>query len=61
VPESVQWWFDFSCLQARGNRAVVKRFGRYPDRNAALGRRPTPEERAFVAHGDATPQRELAG
>jgi uncharacterized protein (DUF924 family) len=61
VPETVQWWFDFSCSQARGNREIVKRFGRQPDRNAALGRRPTLEERAFVAASETAPLHEVAG
>jgi uncharacterized protein (DUF924 family) len=30
------------------HRAVVERFGRYPHRNAALGRESTPEELAFL-------------
>ena len=29
--------------------AVIERFGRYPHRNAALGRESTPEEQAFIA------------
>ncbi|MBY5927135.1 MULTISPECIES: DUF924 family protein [unclassified Halomonas] len=31
------------------HREVLLRFGRYPQRNAALGRRSTPEEEAFLA------------
>jgi uncharacterized protein (DUF924 family) len=30
-------------------RALIERFGRFPHRNAALGRRSTPEELAFLA------------
>lgn len=30
------------------HRAVIERFGRYPQRNAALGRNSTDEERAFL-------------
>ncbi len=30
---------------------IVARFGRFPHRNRALGRRPTDEERAFLADG----------
>jgi uncharacterized protein (DUF924 family) len=33
----------------RRHWAVIERFGRYPHRNAALGRASTPEERAFIA------------
>jgi len=34
---------------ARHHRAIVARFGRFPHRNAALGRESTNEERAFLA------------
>lgn len=33
------------------HRAVIARFGRFPHRNAALGRESTPDERAFLASG----------
>ncbi len=33
---------------ARRHFAVIERFGRFPHRNAALGRRSTPEEEAFL-------------
>jgi uncharacterized protein (DUF924 family) len=36
---------------ARAHRAVIRRFGRFPYRNAALGRRTTPAEAAFLADG----------
>lgn len=34
---------------ARRHRDVIRRFGRFPHRNAILGRDSTPEEQAFVA------------
>lgn len=34
--------------------AVVKRFGRYPHRNAAMGRTPTKEEREYLENGGET-------
>lgn len=34
-----------------GHRRVLERFGRYPQRNAALGRESTPEELAFLQSG----------
>jgi len=37
----------FSGPKAR--QAIIDRFGRYPHRNEALGRRSTPEELAFLA------------
>ena len=33
---------------ARRHRAVIARFGRFPHRNAILGRRPTDEENRFL-------------
>ncbi|CAM6041982.1 unnamed protein product [Sphagnum compactum] len=35
----------------RAHHAVLKRFGRYPSRNAVLGRRNTPEEEEYLASG----------
>jgi uncharacterized protein (DUF924 family) len=37
--------------QARAHRLVIRRFGRFPYRNAALGRRTTAQEEAFLAAG----------
>lgn len=39
---------------ARRHRAVIARFGRFPHRNAALGRAGTPEEAAWLAAGGET-------
>ena len=39
--ESIKW--------ARHHRDIVGRFGRFPHRNAVLGRESTPEEQAFLA------------
>jgi uncharacterized protein (DUF924 family) len=36
---------------ARLHYDIIERFGRFPHRNAALGRTPTPEETAFLAGG----------
>ena len=36
---------------ARRHREIVARFGRFPHRNAALGRTDTPDERAWLAAG----------
>jgi uncharacterized protein (DUF924 family) len=38
---------------AREHKAVIDRFGRFPQRNAALLRVSTPEEEAFLAEGGA--------
>lgn len=40
-----------NLLHARAHREVIRRFGRFPHRNAALGRSTTPEEAAFLAEG----------
>lgn len=39
------------ALHARAHAEVIRRFGRFPGRNAALGRASTPEEEAFLAAG----------
>ena len=36
---------------ARHHRDIVRRFGRFPHRNAILGRQDTPEEKRFLAEG----------
>jgi uncharacterized protein (DUF924 family) len=36
---------------ARHHHDIIRRFGRFPHRNAALGRESTSEERAFLAEG----------
>lgn len=38
---------------ARDHAAVIDRFGRFPSRNAALGRVSTPEEQAYLSQPDA--------
>jgi uncharacterized protein (DUF924 family) len=39
------------AAHARHHRDVVRRFGRFPHRNAILGRATTPEEAAYLADG----------
>ena len=39
------------ALHARAHQAIIARFGRFPFRNAALGRDTSPEEVAFMAEG----------
>ena len=41
--ESLRW--------ANIHREIIERFGRFPHRNAALGRRTTPDEQAFLEGG----------
>ena len=38
---------------ARHHRELIRRFGRFPHRNAILGRRSTPEELAYLASKEA--------
>lgn len=40
-----------NVLHARAHRGVIRRFGRFPHRNEALGRVSTAEERAYLAQG----------
>jgi uncharacterized protein (DUF924 family) len=40
-----------NLLHARAHREVIRRHGRFPHRNAALGRRSTPAEQAFLEAG----------
>ncbi len=44
---------DSTLAFAQEHRDLVARFGRYPHRNAALGRPDTPEEAAYLAAGAA--------
>jgi uncharacterized protein (DUF924 family) len=39
------------ALHARAHQDIIARFGRFPGRNAALGRADTPAETAFLAEG----------
>ncbi|MFN3823815.1 MAG: DUF924 family protein [Pseudorhodobacter sp.] len=51
-----------TALHARAHQEIIRRFGRFPFRNAALGRDSTAEERAFLdAGGYAAVVRELQG
>jgi uncharacterized protein (DUF924 family) len=38
-------------LHARAHQEIIRRFGRFPFRNAALGRESTPEEQVFLDQG----------
>lgn len=40
-----------SLIHAKAHRDVIRRFGRFPHRNAALGRRSTAHETAFLDEG----------
>jgi uncharacterized protein (DUF924 family) len=51
-PAALRPWYESSAAQARRHRAVIAQFGRFPHRNALLGRKSTPQELAFIAGGD---------
>lgn len=50
-PPELQEKLDRNLHFARLHRDIVLRFGRFPHRNAALGRESTPEEEAFLRDG----------
>ncbi|CAI6279799.1 unnamed protein product [Periconia digitata] len=43
-----------SLKSEKEHRDILEQFGRYPHRNACLGRKSTPEEEKFLAEGGAT-------
>jgi uncharacterized protein (DUF924 family) len=43
----------FPSSDSKGHLAVCERFGRFPKRNAALGRESTPEEIEYMASEEA--------
>ena len=49
VPERDRVAFERSADFARRHAAIIERFGRFPHRNAILGRESTAEELAFLA------------
>ncbi|MFO0615662.1 MAG: DUF924 family protein [Polyangiaceae bacterium] len=48
APADQRGRFVENVLFAVKHRRIIERFGRFPHRNAALGRASTPEERAFL-------------
>jgi uncharacterized protein (DUF924 family) len=52
APAELRAWYELSAGQSRRRRAVIAQFGRYPQRNAILGRASTAQELAFIASGD---------
>ncbi len=51
APEALKKRLQGNLDFARQHRDIIARFGRFPYRNAALGRASTPEEQAFLASG----------
>ncbi len=50
-PAELQRALEGNLRAARQHLAIVERFGRFPHRNAAMGRTSTPEEAAFLKDG----------
>ncbi|MEL6701703.1 MAG: DUF924 family protein, partial [Pseudomonadota bacterium] len=51
---------DMNMIHARAHREIIRRYGRFPYRNEALGRRWTAPEREFMEFGGyATVLKEL--
>jgi uncharacterized protein (DUF924 family) len=59
APSHLKPIWEFSLAQARANREVIARFGRFPHRNEVLGRASTPEEAAYIEKGDFVHRRAL--
>ncbi|MEN0073897.1 MAG: DUF924 family protein [Paracraurococcus sp.] len=57
APDYLRPLYRFAADEARGHRAVIARFGRYPHRNAILGRVSTAEEADYLATGALAPRR----
>jgi uncharacterized protein (DUF924 family) len=54
APPELVGTFEQSADYARRHRDVVQRFGRFPARNAALGRQSTPDEVLYLESGGET-------
>jgi uncharacterized protein (DUF924 family)/uncharacterized protein YjiS (DUF1127 family) len=52
APERFRMYYQFSLSQARANRDLIARFGRYPHRNDILARASTLEEAEYVKTGN---------
>lgn len=52
APDALKPFYDFSVSQARANRDLIARYGRFPHRNPVLGRLSTSAEAAYLAKGD---------
>ncbi|MEZ4375452.1 MAG: DUF924 family protein [Polyangiaceae bacterium] len=59
APEALRPMFQFSAQQPREHLKVLERFGRYPHRNAILGRKSTAEELDYLGDGRFPHEREL--
>ncbi len=51
APEELRSTFESTLGFATEHRQIIRRFGRFPSRNRALGRVSTPDERAYLESG----------
>lgn len=51
APQELREIFDRTVESAQEHRGIIERFGRFPDRNRALGRPDTPQEEAWLSEG----------
>lgn len=58
APDRLRPLYQFSASQARGHLDVITRFGRFPHRNAILGRSSTAEEITYLGDGDFVHKRQ---
>lgn len=61
APDRLKPFYAFGVEQQVLFRRIVEAYGRYPHRNAILGRASTPEEEAYVASGRFPPLRPVPG
>jgi len=54
APAALRPRIESFCGYARSHGEIIRRFGRYPHRNALLDRAPTPEEAAYLDSGGET-------
>lgn len=54
APVEIRAMFASALESAELHRSIVARFGRFPHRNRALGRRDTPEEESYLARAGRT-------
>jgi uncharacterized protein (DUF924 family) len=52
APPDLKAFCEYTLTFARGHREVIAKFGRYPYRNAVLGRQSTPAELEWLATAD---------
>lgn len=53
-PESQRAYADDHLVYAHRHHEIIQRFGRFPHRNAVLGRSPTPAELAFLEESSSS-------